>query len=222
MTLDACLQRQDIWRGKKTSYAGNAIATGFAALDHCLPGKGWPRGALTEILVENIIRSPLWLILPALKHVLASRPWQVWIAPPALPYPPGLIYSGLDVSKIIVVEAENDADILWSAEQSLRSNACSAVIFWSGSLKTASMRRLQLAAESGDTWGVCFQSDKALRQHSLATLRIRCRETLAGLKIDFLKCRGGPLYQDISVTSEFSKLNVLNTGDEAGSLESLP
>ncbi|MEK9941100.1 MAG: translesion DNA synthesis-associated protein ImuA [Gammaproteobacteria bacterium] len=211
MNLDACLQRQDIWRGKKALPADSAVATGFAALDNCLPGKGWPRGALTEILVENIKRSPLWLILPALSRVLNSRPWQAWIAPPALPYPPGLTHSGLDVSKIIIIEPENQADILWSAEQSLRSNACSAVIFWSDHLKAAPMRRLQLAAESGNTLGICFQGDEALRHHSLATLRIRCKETASGLNIDLLKCRGGPLCQNISIAPDSSTSDVSTT-----------
>ena len=90
MSLESCLQRRDIWRGKKAAQAGGAVATGFAALDQHLPGGGWPQYALTEILIEDIAYSPLWLLMPALGKIMSSRPWQVWIAPPAIPYPPGL------------------------------------------------------------------------------------------------------------------------------------
>lgn len=199
MNLESCLQRQDIWRGTKTEKSESVIATGFATLDHCLPSGGWPRGALTEILVENLIHSPLWLILPALHKIMTCRAWQVWISPPALPYPPGLDQNGLRLSKMLLVDAQSHADLLWSTEQSLRSRACSAVICWPGKLNRAGMRRLQLAAEYGDTWGICFQDYSARDNHSMAALRIQCRETADGMKIDFLKCRGGPLHQDIPV-----------------------
>jgi cell division inhibitor SulA/protein ImuA len=154
---------------------------------------------LTEILVENVIRSPLWLILPMLAALTTLRSWQAWINPPALPYPPGLDQSGIDLSKTLLIETKDHAEILWSAEQALRSRACSAVICWPSKLTQTEMRRLQLAAEGGDTLGICFRNETALRQHSMATLRMRCYELPNGMEIDFLKCRGGPLHQNISI-----------------------
>lgn len=199
MTLESCLRRQDIWRSRKISKSSDAVATGFEALDHRLPGGGWPKGALTEILVENVIRSPLWLILPMLAALTTLRSWQAWINPPALPYPPGLDQSGIDLSKTLLIETKDHAEILWSAEQALRSRACSAVICWPSKLTQTEMRRLQLAAEGGDTLGIFFRNETALRQHSMATLRMRCYELPNGMEIDFLKCRGGPLHQNISI-----------------------
>ncbi|MDE0977972.1 MAG: hypothetical protein OR999_11920, partial [Arenicellales bacterium] len=61
MSLESCLQRRDIWRGSKISAPGRTIATGFAMLDQHLPDAGWPVGTLTEILVEDVTYSPLWL-----------------------------------------------------------------------------------------------------------------------------------------------------------------
>ena len=121
MSLESCLQRRDIWRGKKAAPSGDAVATGFAALDQHLPNGGWPQHALTEILVEDIFYSPLWLLMPALGRIISSRPWQIWITPPAIPYPPGLNQHGLDLSKILLINASDPADILWSAEQAVRT-----------------------------------------------------------------------------------------------------
>jgi cell division inhibitor SulA len=56
------------------------------------------------------------------------------INPPALPYPPGLDQSGIDLSKTLLIETKDHAEILWSAEQALRSRACSAVICWPSKL----------------------------------------------------------------------------------------
>jgi len=211
MSLESCLKRRDIWRGRKAARPEDAVATGFAVLDRHLPGGGWPQYALTEILVEDITYSPLWLLMPALGEVMPSRPWQVWIAPPTIPYPPGLSQNSLELSKILLISTTDRADILWSAEQALRSRACSAVLCWPGRLHQSATRRLQLAAEYGGGLGICFQDESALNTHSMAALKLHCRNTGDGVRIDLIKCRGGPLRQNLvvqhpssSFTTEFT------------------
>jgi hypothetical protein len=199
VNLESCLQRRDIWRGSKISAPGRTIATGFAVLDQHLPDGGWPVGTLTEILVEDVTYSPLWLLLPALITLAPQRPWQAWIRPPAIPYAPGLHQNGLDLSKILLIRPTRHTDVLWSAEQSLRSRACSAVLFWSDKLQRAATRRLQLAAEHGQTLGICFQNHHGTNSHSMASLRLHCRHTANGVYIDIIKCRGGPLHQGLLV-----------------------
>ncbi|HJP07767.1 MAG: SOS cell division inhibitor SulA [Acidiferrobacteraceae bacterium] len=200
MSLESCLQRQDIWRGqKKISAPGLALTTGFAILDHHLPNGGWPLGALTEILVKDVTYSPLWLVLPALAALAPQRSWQAWVTPPTLPYPLGLSQGGLDLSKILLVRPTDRGDTLWSTEQSLRSRACSAVLCWPNALHRTATRRLQLAAEHGGTLGICFQNHTAADSHSMAALRLYCRSTACGLEIDLIKCRGGPLYQGLTI-----------------------
>ena len=199
MSLESCLRRRDIWRGSKIPVSGCAIATGFAVLDQHLPDGGWPLGVLTEILVEDVVCSPLWLLLPALATLAPQRPWQAWITPPAIPYAPGLHQSGLDLSKILLIRAADRTDAVWSAEQSLRSRACSAVLCWSGKLQRTATRRLQLAAEHGQALGICFQNRHGADSHSMAALRLYCRQTANGIYIDIIKCRGGPLHQGLLV-----------------------
>jgi len=41
-----------LWRGDRLARVDDAVASGFASLDHELPGGGWPKAGLTELLVD--------------------------------------------------------------------------------------------------------------------------------------------------------------------------
>ncbi|MGH8324593.1 MAG: translesion DNA synthesis-associated protein ImuA, partial [Steroidobacteraceae bacterium] len=89
LELARLLEHPAIWRGRSAART-EALASGYAALDACLPGKGWPRTGLIEILVSRFGVGELYLLFPALA-ALTCRPaarWCVWIAPPLEPYAP--------------------------------------------------------------------------------------------------------------------------------------
>ena len=69
VSLDQVLIRPDVWRGDRWSLGSAeipAVETGFAALDAELPGAGWGRGTLTEVLGEGAGFGECALVLPAL------------------------------------------------------------------------------------------------------------------------------------------------------------
>lgn len=71
-TLEQLLREQPlIWRGFGTA-AAPSVATGFAGLDHLLPGRGWPIGTLTELVPACEGIGELQLLLPALQHVACT------------------------------------------------------------------------------------------------------------------------------------------------------
>src|SRR6266705_6154675 len=83
------LDRPDIWRGDSLSRAGTpTISCGFPGLDAELPGRGWPAGALTEILPAHEGIGELRLLGPTLAGLSKRGLRLVWIAPPHLPYAP--------------------------------------------------------------------------------------------------------------------------------------
>ena len=63
------------------------LASGYAELDRHLPGGGWPRHTLTEILVEHYGIGELEILMPALAHLSAEDPatphlepgWIAWV-----------------------------------------------------------------------------------------------------------------------------------------------
>ena len=61
--LAEILQKHPVWRGGALAQAVSAIPTGFAALDAQLPGGGWPRQGLTELLADEPGIGELGLIL---------------------------------------------------------------------------------------------------------------------------------------------------------------
>ena len=53
--LARLLEHPAIWRGRSAARA-ESLPTGFGAIDSCLPGGGWPRTGLIEILVSTLRR----------------------------------------------------------------------------------------------------------------------------------------------------------------------
>ena len=190
--LDSILQHPAIWRGKQyAKVAVESVPTGFAELDSLLPGGGWPRAALTELLVAQPGIGELRLLAPALARLSREEKWLVLVAPPYLPYAPAFEALAVDLSRLIVVESRADAQTLWAAERCLRSGTCSAVIAWPGTAAERALRRLQSAAEQGKAIGVVFSPLRCAAQPSPAPLRIQLACERNRLTLHVLKRRGG-------------------------------
>lgn len=204
-SLDMVLQHPGIWRGDQLAQTGEeTLPTGFAELDEQLPGGGWARGALTEILLEREGIGELRLLLPALARVSAQSTWQAWVAPPHIPYAPALSVAGINLKQLLVAQPQTPADAWWAAEQALRSGACSAVLAWLSTPDEKRMRRLQLGAEAGKAWGVLFRSASAAQERSTAALRLRLEATANGLAVHILKRRGGQVSKPVLVNLQQS------------------
>lgn len=189
MGLDQLLNaRHDLWRGRAVSAATPAgLSTGFAALDALLPWRGWPPGALSEILSDRP-GGGLALLKPALARLSAEARWLLFLDPPFIPFAPALAASGVELTRLLVV---GGGEAAWAAEQGLRSGACSAVLIWGGRWGMATLRRLQLAAEAGGSAAFLFRGEDAVNEHSPAVLRLRVRHALAGMEVMVLRLRGG-------------------------------
>ena len=210
--LHQLLQNRRIWRGtdQAESSGWQGLASGYPRLDRHLPGGGWPQQALTEIMLEHYGSGELKLLMPALarlsqiddrvdsrvdnrgvKHADPAAGWIAWIAPPFEPYPPALAQWGVNLSRVLIVRPRKPGDSLWAAEQALASGNCAAVLLWSETLDDSASRRLQLAAEKGQSWAIAFRSLRALSEASAAALRIKVTAGINGTDLGILKSRGG-------------------------------
>lgn len=191
-SLFELLHHPRIWRGGDHGRPGPVVATGFAELDAYLPGGGWPRAALTEILLARHGRGELRLLLPALARISQDPGGQrlIWVAPPWIPYAPALQAAGLDLGRLLVVHANSETEILWAAEQSLRSGSCAAVLAWTRHCNGSGLRRLQLAAAEGGALGVVFRPDTTARDFSPAALRLVVAPGDQGVRVEVIKSRG--------------------------------
>jgi hypothetical protein len=188
--LAEVLRHPGIWRrGASTRIAADVESTGIAELDARLPGGGWPRGALSEILIEHDGIGECSLVLPALAALTQARKRVAFVAPPYIPYAPALAAAGIDLAQVVHIEA-SAADTHWTAEQCLRAGCCGAVLNWLPNADYRQLRRLQLAAETGAAIGFVFRPLRAAKETSPAALRLQVVMREDGPRIDILKCRG--------------------------------
>ena len=190
--LDALLRSRDLWRmGALPRSKAPGISTGFAALDERLPDRGWPVGALSEVLVRALGSCELALVLPALAALTRAGCEVALVGPANLPYAPGLADRGVDLERVLVVRGASGEEQAWAAEQSLRSGACAAVALWSRRLDARAVRRLQLAAQQGSACGWLFRTLGALAAPSPAPVRLEVEPSPRGVRVEVRKCRGG-------------------------------
>lgn len=204
--------RKSLWRGHRVhegSLPGErGIASGHPALDAVLPDGGFPAAALTEVFVPSVEpiaglaagKGELALVLPALARLSVGERLIVLVAPPAVPYAPALAAAGIDLRRLVVVQARDARDAAWAAEQALRDGAAAAVLAWLDHALVAGLRRLQLAAEAGDAFGVLYRPWAARRSASPAALRVALAPAAAGLRVEVLKCRGSSARTSVAVT----------------------
>ena len=95
-----------VWRADALAGAistAGVVASGHHDLDAQLPGGGWPVGALCELLQVQGGQLEWRLLLPALRGLSQA---VVLVAPPWVPYGPGLQAQGLSASALIWVQVQ--------------------------------------------------------------------------------------------------------------------
>ncbi|GAB5451499.1 MAG: translesion DNA synthesis-associated protein ImuA [Halioglobus sp.] len=239
--LQQVINRRDTWRGHhryfdaqgapaNSEWPGNSgLATGYHTLDEALQQGGWPLDGTVELLSDGCGLGAMGLFLPAMERLSEQQRWQVFIAPPYIPYAPLLAARGIDTGQILLVHPQNKQDLLWATEQALRSTTCSAVFSWLGAqeYRYSELRKLQLAAASGDTLAVLFRPMEAGLNHAPASLRLQMR---AYRKVHILKQRGGnqgmdvelPAAGDVPEQPQLWELPVWNDNAQPGALGAPP
>ncbi len=218
----AVLARKDVWRASELPTAEHsAWPTGFGALDACLPGGGWPCGALTEVLQATGQHLEWQLLGPALasKFRPAQLPhgggsaWVV-VGPPHVPLVSAMQARGLNVANMVCVDVADPAQRLWACEQALLTPSVGAVLAWLPHAPPGALRRLQHAASRGGHLLWLFRPDSAASQASPAVLRVRVAAThaLGWLGVTLLKRRGPPLPDTLLLPSPDEGLHATLAG----------
>lgn len=191
VVLQDLLDARSVWHAGRHVHADvHAEVTGHAALDGLLPSGGWPRGALSEVLIPHDGVGELALLLPALSNMAKRGGRIVLVASPYIPYVPAWRQHGMKMSALTVLEA-CPRDALWAMEQCLRSGSCDIVLGWPHTGDTQVLRRLQVAAHSGGSIGVVLRDARHAANPSPAALRLQ--HTQDGWRVR--KCRGAAVPQ---------------------------
>lgn len=166
--------------------------SGYPALDAALPGGGWQSGTIVELMPTHTGIGELRLLMPALARITRTDRYVALISPPYIPFAPALSQQGVQLERLLVIRAQEPADILWAFEQTLRCKSFAAAVAWPLTIRDREIRRLQLAAEAGRSTGFLYRPPAAALESSPAALRLRLRANQqGGLELEILKCRGG-------------------------------
>jgi hypothetical protein len=189
VALSNLLEARQVWRGRAEPIVEGEQPTGWPQLDAALPARGWPNAALTEILLPVDGIGELRLVLPTLARLTQGQRPVVLITPPYLPCAMGWRQHGVNLQRLEIVDAE-EKQVLWAAEQCLRSGSCAAVLAWPHQADDRSLRRLQVAADTGRALAFVFRDRKHLANASPASLRLELGNA-PQTAIWVRKCRGG-------------------------------
>jgi cell division inhibitor SulA len=189
VALSSLLDARQVWRGRAQPLAEGGQSTGWPLLDAALPTGGWPDASLTEILLPFDGIGELRLLLPTLARLTQGQRPVMLIAPPYAPCAMGWRQQGVNLQRVDIVDAE-EKHVLWAAEQCLRSGSCAAVLAWPQQADDRSLRRLQVAADTGRALAFVFRDSRYLANASPAALRLEfTAKPQPSLWIR--KCRGG-------------------------------
>jgi protein ImuA len=173
-------------------------ASGFAALDAQLPDGGWPRRALTELLLPHAGVGEMRLLAPVLVATVQAGRLVMLFDPPASLSAWALAELGLDAQQLLVIDGRSpvlpDASSLWAIEQALKSGQVGAVLAWlPPRLRAERLRRLQWAAQQHDGPAFVLRETAARDRPTAAPLRLALQAAGADrLALRILKRRGPP------------------------------
>jgi protein ImuA len=189
--LEQLLRRGDIWRGQSQSAAPQtALDTGHAPLNEALLHKGWPLATLVEIHQELAGQGEWLLLTPALRRLTAG--YTVLLNPPALPFAAGLIQLGLDLDRLLVVQASSKPDFLAGFLELARSPICAALLAWQPkhNLSYTELRKCLLAANESRGLRLLFRPARVQQQSSPAVLRLATKLHSRALELHIFKQKG--------------------------------
>ena len=195
-----------LWLGHQLGrQAESALPSGFATLDRQLPGGGWPRRVLTELLLPHPGIGEIRLLGACLAATQQAGRLVMLFDPPAALSAWALAGLGLEVDQLLVINTRSrlipGSDTLWALEQALKSGHVGAVIAWlPPRLRTERLRRLQLAAQAHDGPAFVFRELAAAQRPTAAPLRLGLRAAGADqLAVRVLKRRGPPLEAPVQI-----------------------
>ena len=212
-----------VWRAGELGGASlQTVATGYASLDQVLPGNGWPKGAMTEVLQPQAGAHEWGLVAPALAAVQGASNGMnsikgqmlVLVGAPHLPFGPALGAQRLDMPRMLCVHgaAGNAPSLLWATREALQCADVAAVLAWLPDARSAHLRRLQIAAHAHNKLLFVFRPLRAQQESSPAPLRLLLEGAVhedGNLLVHVLKRRGPPLAAPVLLDTRPARLSAL-------------
>jgi len=151
--------------------------------------EGWPVGTLTELLLQQAGVGEMRLLGPAPVAVSKKRPIAL-VAPQQVPNAQGYAYMGVDPSRLMWLK---DGEIIRRAMErgaDPQDGSCGALMLWQQHIRSESLRRLLLAAQSSETLFVIMRPLARAQDSSPAPLRLAVRPAADAVAVEVVKRKG--------------------------------
>ncbi|WP_293748558.1 translesion DNA synthesis-associated protein ImuA [uncultured Paraglaciecola sp.] len=189
-TISYLKNKNLLWQANHTQSSDNGQHTGFKELDNALQG-GFPEYGVIDIRSQIGI-GELRLLLPSILTRQQQRQTELitLIAPPMSINSEMLAEFGFTLDQVMVVQPSLNKQVLWSAEQSLKSGCCHSVVLWHVSLSVTQVKRLQLAAEKGNSLLFIIRQPQQEHISLPVTLGIKLSPSKVGINAQITKRKG--------------------------------
>ena len=214
-----------LWRADQMAQpAGAVLPSGYAALDGVLPGAGWPRQGLTELLCDPPLSAELRLLAPVLARHTQSGGEVLLLAPPQAPSAAAWTGWGIDPTRLVWVPTQGALDSVWALGECLRARLPLVLLAWLPEVSPLTLRRLQVLAAGA--LAPCFLVRPAVAASGASPAPLRLRlgaETGGRLRVQVLKRRGVPVSEPLWLDAPPPNLAPLWAGRrQIGQRQSVP
>ena len=151
---------------------GKGVSSGYRQLDALLPNGGFIPGTLIEWLEADSGNGAFTLALLVARELCRQGGVCAVVDQKNRFYPPAAVGWGLPQNQLVVVRPKNDSDEIWALTQILRCRHVAAVLCYRNHYEPFAFRRLQLAAETGQTVGCLIRSREMESLPSWANVRL--------------------------------------------------
>ena len=163
---------------------GVRVSSGSVGMDRCLPGGGYAKGSMLELVHGGMSHRRglfcgmglMGLGVRIAKEWISDGRYMVILDRDRQFYAPGVAAMGVPLERLIVLQPSSESDAIWGMDQALRNSAVGAVVAWVHRLEDRVARRLQLATEHGGGVGVLlrdFHSSRTSPSWSDVQWRVR-------------------------------------------------
>jgi protein ImuA len=172
------------------------IVTGCQTLDHFLPEGGWRRGTLIEWLFAEPGSGAATLAMLAARESSRAGGAVVVMDNHCDFYPPAAALLGIDPTRLVVIRAKNQQDQLWALDQALTCRGVAAVWAEQHQIDPHTFRRLQLAAETGNTLGLLLRGERVRGQPTWSEMQLLVQpvraisDTNRHVRVQWIRGRG--------------------------------
>src|SRR5688500_3872662 len=88
-------------------------SSGVKELDAVLPNGGWPVGTIIELMPFVAGIGEFKLLMPTLARLTQSERHIAFISAPYVPFAPALTQHGIQLERLLVINASTQEDTLW-------------------------------------------------------------------------------------------------------------